>query len=158
MERLRTPTARLFSFLLYLPHMQTKIYSVFPGVGKTHFAQRSHLTVLDIDSSNFDKKYFPENYFEYIKGKIGKVDIILITCHLEIIKKLRDEGIEFTLVYPKKELKAEYIERYKKRNDKKKFIDSLSENWDRLISNLEKQKVHKRIILKSAEYLEDIFE
>ncbi len=136
--------------------MKTQIYSVFPGVGKTYFSKKSQLVVLDIDSSNFDKNNFPENYFKYIKSKIGKADIILISCHIEIIEKLRNAGIEFILIYPEKKLKSVYLERYKKRNDKRNFVNSLCANWEKLISRLEEQKSVKSIILKNNEYLEDV--
>ncbi len=39
--------------------MKTKVYSAFPGVGKTTYFNTTDKNVLDSDSSKFDKKNFP---------------------------------------------------------------------------------------------------
>ena len=45
----------------------TKVYSAFPGVGKTTYFNTTDRNVLDSDSSKFDKKHFPANYIEHIE-------------------------------------------------------------------------------------------
>ena len=55
----------------------TMLYAGFPAVGKSYFYNNSDLTVLDSDSSKFDKAFFPQNYIEHIKANLGKVDVIL---------------------------------------------------------------------------------
>ncbi len=45
--------------------MKTKVYSAFPGVGKTTYFNTTDKNVLDSDSSKFDKKHFPANYIEF---------------------------------------------------------------------------------------------
>ena len=60
--------------------MKTKVYSAFPGVGKTTYFNTTDKNVLDSDSSKFDKKNFPANYIEHIERNIQdpKVDKILV--------------------------------------------------------------------------------
>ena len=50
--------------------MKTKVYSAFPGVGKTTYFNKTEKNVLDSDSSKFDKRDFPSNYIEHIKKNV----------------------------------------------------------------------------------------
>jgi hypothetical protein len=136
--------------------MTTKIYAVFPGVGKTHFVKNICPDALDIDSSHFDKKHFPDNYLNHIKRKLGESETILVTCHEEIINRLLQEKLDLILVYPKMELKEEYMQRFRGRNDAESFVRSLSENWDTIITRLEAQQGVEHIVVKSGEYLSDV--
>ena len=89
----------------------------FPGTGKSYCYNNDNnpcLIILDSDSSKFDKAGFPENYIQHIKENIGKVDIIFISTHEEVRSALVENSLDFTLIYPEKILKNEYIQRYKK--------------------------------------------
>ena len=57
-----------------------RVFSVFPGVGKTHFYNQNKENTRDSDSSTFDKSEFPQNYIDHIK------------------ELLEDESIEHILV------------------------------------------------------------
>lgn len=135
---------------------QTQIYSAFPGVGKSHFHKHSNLKVLDSDSSNFDKNYFPQNYIDHIKSNLGKVDIILVSSHEDVRNALVEEGLEFTLVYPNMDLKNEYIERYIQRKSPYNFIKLITDNWGNWITQLQNQKGCKKVELTSGQYLSDV--
>ena len=51
---------------------------------------------------------------------MNKNYIVLCSSHMDLRKELNKRNINYIYVKPKKELKEEYIERYKKRgNDKK---------------------------------------
>jgi hypothetical protein len=50
--------------------MMTKVYSAFPGCGKTTYFNTTNRNVLDSDSSKFDKKHFPDNYIDHIERSI----------------------------------------------------------------------------------------
>ena len=82
--------------------MKTKVYSAFPGVGKTTYFNTTDRNVLDSDSSKFDKKNFPANYIEHIERNIQdpKVDKILVSSHKDVRDALLKKGIPFVLVYP----------------------------------------------------------
>lgn len=138
---------------------ETLVISAFPGCGKTQFfkEQTDSEIILDSDSSKFDKSEFPENYIKHIKQNLDSVDIIFVSSHDTVREALVKEEIEYILVYPDRSLKDEYIERYKKRGNLEGFINLLEKNWDTWIDELENQKGCAHKILKSDEYISDVF-
>jgi hypothetical protein len=137
--------------------VKTVIISAFPGCGKSHlFRNKGEKQILDSDSSKFDKSQFPQNYINHIKSNIGLADMILVSSHKEVRDALVDNGIEFTLVYPNKEIKDEYIQRYIDRGNEDKFVELLKNNWNNWIPELEQQNGCKKIELKSGQYLSDV--
>ena len=151
---------RLKSFQLFeSTNNDTLLVSAFPGCGKSHFFKTKNTpsyTILDSDSSTFDKSDFPDNYIKHIKSNIGKADVIMISSHKDVRDALLKEDMKFTLVYPNRYLKDEYISRYKKRGSNQKFIELLDKNWDVWISELEEQKGCKHIQLLEGQYLDDV--
>lgn len=141
--------------------MATKIIAGFPGVGKTFFKESSpECSVLDSDSSKFGKADFPNNYIEHIKDSLGKVDIILVSTHKELRDALDKNNLGYTLVYPNRDCKEEYIKRYTKRGDQISFIELIRSKWDIFITQLEEQQIKlsssRKIELKRNQYLSDV--
>lgn len=132
------------------------LLSAFPGTGKSYFYKNSKKTVLDSDSSTFDKSKFPENYMKHIKGNKKKADYIMISSHKEVRDALVENDLDFTLVYPDISLKDEYLKRYKERGSNEKFVELLSKNWENWIEELESQKGCRKIVLKSGIYISDV--
>ena len=106
--------------------------------------------MLDSDSSKFywvkDKdgnptttadKNFPQNYIDYIKANIGRVDVIFVPTHTEVLDALNKNKIGFNMIYPVATLKTEYINRYKKRKRSPEFINTLEARWEKMIASLE---------------------
>ena len=112
--------------------------------------------ILDSDSSTFDKSNFPENYINHIKSNIGNVDIILVSSHKEVRDALQNQKINFTLVYPSRDIKDEYIQRYVDRGNDDKFVDLLKNNWETWMTELENQSGCNKVELNKGEYLSDI--
>ena len=137
--------------------MKTFIISGFPGVGKSWLKNKYKEGISDSDSSQFPKDDFPQNYIKHIKSLIGDKSIILTSTHKEVLDGLESENIDYILVYPQKELKEEYLERYKERGSPEGFIKLLDSKWDEFMSDLENTYPKKRIILKEGQYLKDIF-
>ena len=140
----------------------TLVVSGFPGVGKSYFAGKERyregnhkLITLDADSSSFDKGGFPLNYISHIKSKLGKVDILFVSSDWEVRKSLVNNGIFFTLVYPNKSLKIEYLKRYAERGDSDEFINSLLSKWNVWLDELGNQNGCVHLVLNSGEYLWD---
>ena len=141
------------------------VISGFPGTGKSYYIERGEGSdympqgfASDSDSSKFDKSNFPQNYIQHIKELINKGTArIFVSSHKEVREALVKEGIEFILVYPKRELKQEYIERYKQRGSPDSFINLISENWDNWITELEKQKDCEHKQLESNQFMYSIF-
>jgi len=135
----------------------TLVVSAFPGCGKSHlFRNKGDKKILDSDSSTFDKSQFPQNYINHIKSNIGDADIILVSSHKEVRDALSNESIDFTLVYPGRDIKDEYIQRYIDRGNDDKFVELLKKNWDNWMTELEEQTGCNKIELKSGQYLSDI--
>lgn len=137
--------------------MRAIILSGFPGVGKTHFFKDeitlSKRIVMDSDSSKFDKKYFPSNYIQHIKDHMNRADIICVSSHKDVRDALVANKMSFFLIYPDKSLKEEYLDRYRKRESNKNFIQLLSDNWNTWIDELREQKQCVHVVLKSDEFL-----
>lgn len=120
----------------------TYIICGFPGVGKstlyTQLKQKG-VTVLDSDSSTFDKSQFPQNYLEHIKQVItdGEVDYLFVSTHEDVVKGLMDKGYFFNLVYPDISLKEHYINRYKGRGSPEALINVIANNWETWINDIE---------------------
>jgi hypothetical protein len=142
----------------------TKIISGFPGVGKSYFYNHStEKIVLDSDSSNFSwlskglrHPNFPNNYIEYIKSNIGKADLILVSSHSVVRDALKENNLHYTLVYPDKSLKEEYLQRYIVRGSNESFIKMIDAKWDEFIDEIERETFPEKIKLNNNEYLKDV--
>jgi hypothetical protein len=138
------------------------LIAAFPGTGKTSYCHRDADYIpqgfaTDSDSSTFDKSNFPQNYIEHIKEKISEgYARIFISSHKEVRDALVENNLEFTLVYPKRELKEEYLKRYKERGSSESFINLLNNNWDNWIEELENQKGCTHIQLESGQFISNV--
>jgi len=136
---------------------ETKLISAFPGVGKSYlFRNPGDKKISDSDSSHFNKDYFPENYIQHIKNNIGEADIICISSHDVVRNALVENDLHFTLVYPDKSLKEEYVSRYKERGNNDQFVTLLEKNWNDWIGQLETQEGCDHIKLQKGQYLSDV--
>ena len=145
--------------------MKTKVYSAFPGVGKTTYFNTTNKNVWDSDSSKFDKKHFPENYIEHIKSGLDNesVDKILVSSHKDVRDALVKNGISFVLVYPDRSLKDEYIQRYKDRGNNDAFVKLLDDNWDTWMDEMDGMEAPKgqtlyKVKLGPGQYLTDVID
>jgi len=113
--------------------------------------------VFDSDSSLFDKAAFPQNYIAHIQSVLSQFDdvVIFVSSHEEVRKALHDAGIEFTLVYPQRELKEEYIQRYINRGNAQGFIDMMQARWNDFIDSCEADSTPHKVIMEESEYLGD---
>jgi hypothetical protein len=140
----------------------TMLVAAFPGTGKSHYCNVDSDYIpqgfaTDSDSSQFDKNHFPENYIEHIKQKISEgYARVFISSHKDVREALVLNNLPFVLIYPAKELKEEYIERYKQRGNNEKFIQLLSDNWDNWIDECKSQTGCYHIELKSNQFVANV--
>lgn len=135
------------------------VISGFPGIGKSHFfnsQQERGLKVMDSDSSKFPKDNFPLNYLQHIGEAKSQCDYLLVSSHDVVRAALVEAGIDYTLVYPDKSLKKEYMQRYKLRGSPQPFLDLMEKNWDSFIDGCINQKGCKHIVLKAGQYMSDV--
>ncbi len=164
--------------------MNTEIYSVFPACGKTWLYEHQEeydLKILDSDSSQFSWLYtnidengdtirgvrkirnpdFPANYIKYIKENIGKYDCIFVSSHKEVREALDAEGIDFTIVYPEQDCKAEWVGRCfirEKNGESGCSAEAMYDNWHKWTWECFETGIdHSEVVLGSREYLCDYF-
>jgi len=129
--------------------MKTKIISAFPGTGKSYYHIKYPGITLDSDSSNFSwvkdengnntkerNPEFPQNYINHIKENIGKYKYIFVSSHKEVRDALLDNCLFFYVVYPNERRKDEFLERYRSRGNDEKFIQLISDNWEKWIREI----------------------
>lgn len=128
----------------------------------------SNSKILDSDSSVFSWLYdpytlkktdrrnpeFPNNYIEHIKNKMNTEDIIFISSHKQVRDALKEFNIPYTLVIPRRELKDEWIERFRSRGNTKEFIDNVIQNWDNWMDELYTDRCELVVRLNSGEYID----
>lgn len=113
--------------------------------------------VFDSDSSTYDKQNFPGNYIGWMKQTLQNnvLDgfLALVSSHDNVREAMRNAGISYTLVYPDRSLKSEYIDRYTKRGNAPAFIQMMQDKWDDFIDSCENDPTPNKIVLKSGQYL-----
>lgn len=138
------------------------LVAAFPGTGKSHYCSvdvdnMPEGFATDSDSSKFDKSNFPENYIEHIKEKIAEGFVrVFISSHKEVRDALVRENLPFVLIYPAKELKDEYLERYRRRGSSESFIEFVSGNWESWIDDCKAQTGCYHIELKSGQFVANV--
>lgn len=140
------------------------LVAAFPGTGKSYYCSNGNLSqyvhekwCIDSDSSKFDKANFPANYIEHIKKKLSEgYARIFISSHKEVRDALVANGLKFTLIYPKENLKEEYLERYRQRGNNQKFIDLIDKNWSKWLFELHRQTGCTHIELESGQFVSNV--
>jgi hypothetical protein len=142
----------------------SSVISGFPGIGKMYFKQHSNLKVVDSDSSKFSwissgvrNPDFPRNYINHIREAVREYDIVLVSSHDVVRDALAENCILFVLVFPKRNLKKEYLERFRIRGSSDDFIRFLDSNWNSFIDSMEAQEGCVKVRLSSGESLTDCF-
>lgn len=136
--------------------MRTRIISAFPGTGKSFYHKNNPKTTIDSDSSEFSwitieewdhmKGYvgsrkernpdFPGNYIQHIKDCIGKYEFIFVSTHKEVRKALLDNCLFFYLIYPNKNQRDLYLQRFVDRGSPMEFVHMIDTNWNAWIKEL----------------------
>lgn len=149
----------------------------FSGIGKTTLANK-YKNVLDLDVTQFvyddsdilhipfekrkgmKRKHnplWPQNYINALKEAQKEYDVVLIWDREDIIKEYINNEIEFILCYPSKDDLNNYIQRYRDRGNREKYIKWKLEQYDdkmRLFKSLNVEK----IILTNNQTIEDYLE
>ena len=80
----------------------------------------------------------------------------MVSSHNVVRDDLVHSGIIFVLVYPRRDAKEQYLERYAARGNDEAFRVFLSRNWDDFIDEMEAQKHCSKIELEPGQYLSDV--
>lgn len=150
----------------------TKVISAFPGCGKTYCFNKykdSDIKILDSDSSEFswvkDKNGvntkernpdFPMNYINHIKENMGKVDVIFVSSHDVVRDALKENDINYILVYPILGAKEEYINRYCTRGSNENFIKFIDSHYEEFVNNMKLESFPQKVELSYEETIDDL--
>jgi len=132
----------------------TTVYAAWCGTGKTHFCN-SNDTAVEIEYWKYKGRNSAKNYLKDVKKQMGKASYIFISTDPAGLKILQNQGINIVLVYPKNELRNEYLDRYIARDDPYDFIGTMMKYWDVWLNELKEQDYCKHIVLKNGEYLSE---
>ena len=133
------------------------LYAAFCGTGKSHLCNVAS-KYIEFECWKYRAGDFPTNYITEISAALGKYPYIFISTDPIVLRRLVKNGISIKLIFPRNELKAEYLERFKRRGNHIDFINTLDKYWDVWLDELKKQNYCEQIILNSGEYLQNIFQ
>ena len=146
--------------------MKTRIISAFPGTGKTTYSLEHPDTAIDADTTAYDwvngvmhgehNPDFPNNYMEYVKENIGKVEFIFVPTHHVIRESLQSDGIHFYLVYPHGKERRRYIKRYRERGNSDKFVNDTIRVWSRELKECRNDRLGCTNIQMTEPFLSDV--
>ena len=135
----------------------TVIISGFPGVGKS-FLGKNNDDFIDLDSSRYAGEDRWQRYKERIEDALGIYKYIFVSSHQETRDILNELGLKYYVVYPDKNLKEEYLKRYKERGSKEDFIDLMNNNFESFIDSIENNSPNgvKVKLTKSDDFLKTV--
>jgi hypothetical protein len=130
--------------------------AAFCGTGKTYICEKTDIKAIEIEYWKYKEKGLQKEYVEDIKKHFGMVNYIFISTEPDGLELLHNEGFNITLVYPRNELRNEYLDRYIERDSPYDFIGTFMKHWHIWIDELKKQTYCKHIILEKGQYLQDV--
>jgi len=147
--------------------MTGRIICGFPGVGKSYLAEHNP-DFIDLESSDFDKQHFPDNYVQCIKQHYLAGKTVLTSTHKEVLQELiNDDDIKiFMICMPHLSLKKEYLDRYRYRKWGVKsytnhgFATFMEKNFDNFLNDLDQlNRQHMKVFtitLMDGQNLSDV--
>ena len=135
---------------------ETILCAAFCGTGKTFICEKTDIKSIEIEYWKYKEKGLYAEYIKEIKNHIGKVNYIFISTEPDGLKLLHKEGFDITLVYPKNELRNEYLDRFIERDSPHDFIGPFMKYWNIWIDELKDQKYCKHIVLEKGQYLQNV--
>jgi len=135
-------------------NIKTVLCASFCGTGKTFICENSHIKAVEVEYWKY--KGQEKEFLQDIKKHIGVVDIILLQTDAESLNILHDEGLDIILIYPQKNLRNEYLDRYIERDNPYDFIGSMMKYWDKTIDELSNRKYCKQFVLEKNQYISDV--
>lgn len=110
------------------------------------------------DPNNEIRPEWPNNYVLAIENVMDNYDYILIPSDFSVLALLEEKKIPYTLVYPHRDAKDDYLKRYIDRGNTEYFLSVFYDNWDWFIDSLEAYSHDKHIVLKPHQFLADVID
>ena len=106
--------------------------------------------------NNVMRDDWPLSYVDAIKAAMAKSRVLLIPTDLYVLELLRHEGIPYWLVYPQREAREVYRNRYLARGNTEDFIDVFIGRWDSFLDAFEQDTYGRHIVLEPHQFLGDV--
>lgn len=140
-----------------------EVIAAFPATGKTYVAGRD-ARFADSDSSHFAWVWhgfdvrerhpdWPANYLAHVRRLFADGKTVLCSTHQEVRDALVAAEVPFTLVYPARSCRTEYLERMRERGSDERLLTLIDARWDDLIASCEAQQGCEHIVLPEGCYL-----
>ncbi|MEL7568361.1 MAG: hypothetical protein AAGU27_26280 [Dehalobacterium sp.] len=104
------------------------------------------------DPDNEMRPEWPHNYVSAIENVMDNYDYVLIPSDFHVLTLLAEKQIRYTLIYPHRDAREEYLSRYTNRGNTKNFLSIFYEHWDWFIDNLEADSFGKHIALQPHQF------
>ncbi|MEG0386511.1 MAG: hypothetical protein RR642_17370 [Solibacillus sp.] len=136
-------------------HLPISPYKYFP---KDQVSENEAEATAGIYPAEIMNPEFPLNYVHALKESLKKAEheYILAPSDFGVAHWLEEIKIPYTLVYPEKELKGEYQQRYLNRGNDDRFLGLFVGKWDLIIWMNDILTPQERIRLSSGQYLGDV--
>jgi hypothetical protein len=99
---------------------------------------------------------WPYNYADAIQMAAHAGKHLLIPSDLSVLMLLQIKGAPYTICYPQRSAKDEYLRRYRARGNTQAFMDIFIGRWDRFLDALERDLFGRHVVLRPHEYLADV--
>ncbi|KAJ0118703.1 hypothetical protein J7T55_012957 [Diaporthe amygdali] len=113
------------------------IISGFPCIGKSYFKEnRPDLKVYYLDSGENDHKdkagVWMQHYLEKVIEAVTEPHgIVMVSCHKDFRKRMQEAGLRYIRVYPRPELKDEWLNRQECRAGGKDILwNKMNKDWN----------------------------
>lgn len=136
--------------------IKTILCAAFCGTGKTFICKNAQYKAIEVEY--WEYKGSEKEFLQDVKKQIGLVDIIFLGTDIDSLYLLQNEGLDIVLVYPQKNLRNEYLDRYIERDNPYDFIGSMMKYWDNRIDELSDLRHCKHFVLESGQYISDIID
>ena len=134
--------------------IKTILCASFCGTGKTFICENSRIKAVEVEYWKY--KGIEKEFIQDIKKHIGVVDIVFLQTDTESLNLIKNEGLEIILIYPQKNLRNEYLDRYIERDNPYDFIGTMMKYWDKNIDELSNRNYCKHFVLEKNQYITDI--
>ena len=144
------------------------IYACFEGMGKRELAmQEDDVVYINIGHYKWENSFddagvhpdFPQNFIEQVRQCNQKGLTVLVDTYNIVLEVLKDANLEYIIYTPTKDLKEEYLNRYRELHYDPAYIKYVDSSFDKFVDTLMSDKGANVVIpiSESNTYLKDIF-
>lgn len=134
-----------------------------PCTGKTQFAKKSGLKVLDTEQNHFsfiekdgeavDNELKFIDYLQHLLNNANDYDYVVTPWDRRVANELQFRGIDFIIVCTDVNIRAEMCRRYREAGYRESYIDFLFNHYGATFSDIMNYPHDKKIVLGRNDYI-----